>query len=130
MTAIEPVYDQLDEITDPCSTATGSNLSIVEMGLVKGVEVADGTVTVEMRLTSPMCHMVPYFIEQVEERVGDIDGIETVALETDSGHEWTPDMMSEAAQAKRQAAFDSLAEQYRDELPFEVDSEQLGTSET
>ncbi|MFD1599284.1 metal-sulfur cluster assembly factor [Halobellus rarus] len=109
------VYERLREIVDPCSAATGSNLNIVEMGLVKSVEVEDGHVDVEMRLTSPMCHMVPYFIEEVEGEVGDLDGVESVELETDHGFEWSEELMSEAAQRKRQALLDEHASRYREE---------------
>ncbi|MDZ7688990.1 MAG: iron-sulfur cluster assembly protein [Halobacteriales archaeon] len=52
------IRDALRDIVDPCSAATGSDLDIVEMGLVESVEVEDDEVIVEMRLTTPACHMV------------------------------------------------------------------------
>jgi hypothetical protein len=44
-------------------------------------------VDVEMRLTSPACFMIPLFIEEVDEKVGSVPGIESVDLETDNGFE-------------------------------------------
>ena len=102
----ERVRDALREVVDPCSTATGSNLDIVEMGLVKNIQVNDGDVRVEMRLTTPACHMVPYFIEEIEERVGALSGVESVEVETDDGMGWNTEMMSEEAKEKRQAVIE------------------------
>ena len=104
--AEDAVRDALREIVDPCSAATGSNLDIVEMGLLKSVEVDAGEVCVEMRLTTPACHMVPYFIEEIDESVGALSGVESVEVETDDGMEWEEDMMSEEATRKRRAVIE------------------------
>lgn len=106
------VRNKLREIVDPCSAANGSNLDIVEMGLVKNVEITDGDVRVEMRLTTPACHMVPYFIEEAESRLGPLPGVESVEVETDDGMEWNEDMMSEEAKEKRQAVIEKQRSRY------------------
>lgn len=111
-TAENAVRDALAEIVDPCSAANGSNLDIVEMGLVKSVEIDKGDVRVEMRLTTPACHMVPYFIEEIESRVGALSGVESVEVETDDGMEWDTEMMSEEAKEKRQAVIDKQRSRY------------------
>lgn len=109
------VRDRLSDVIDPCSAATGSNLDIVEMGLIKSIEIDHGHVYVEMRLTSPMCHMVPYFAEEVKERVGSLQGVDSVELETDAGFEWDEEMMSDEAKRSRQAVLDEHASRYQDE---------------
>lgn len=109
------VRDRLDEIVDPCSEARGTDISIVEMGLLKRIEVDDGTVHVELRITSPSCMMVGYFIEQANERVGSLPGVEDVTLETDAGLSWRDDMMSEDAKERRREHQRALAERYRRE---------------
>ena len=109
------VRERLREVVDPCSAATGSNLDIVEMGLVKSIDVDGESVRVEMRLTTPMCHMVPYFNKEVEERVRDLPGIESVEFETDGGFEWSEEMMSDEAQRRRQAVLDEHESRYRQE---------------
>ena len=106
MTSSDRVRETLREVVDPCSAATGTNLDIVEMGLVKSVEVTDDHVEVRMRLTSPMCHMVPYFVEEIEARVGELPDVESVEAETDNGLEWTQDMMSAEAKQRRQTMLD------------------------
>lgn len=117
----ERVREALSEVVDPCSAATGSRLNVVEMGLVEDIEVEEGDgdgdqVQVDLRLTSPMCHMVPYFYEEIEGRVGDLPGVASATLETDGGLEWTEDEMTEEAKRKRQAVLDGYEERFREGL--------------
>lgn len=107
MTTVEEVRRELRGIVDPCTAATGSNLDIVEMGLVKNIEVSDGQVRVDMRLTTPACHMVPYFIREIQEHVQPLSGVTEATVETDRGLEWTPNMMSGEAREKRQKLLDN-----------------------
>jgi metal-sulfur cluster biosynthetic enzyme len=116
VTTVDAVREQLHKVVDPCSAATGSNLDIVEMGLVDTIDIDDGHADIQMRLTTPACHMIPYFVQEVEEQVGDLTGIESVKLETDNGLEWTEDMMSEGAKARREEVFARQAAKYEEEL--------------
>lgn len=111
------VREELDEIVDPCSEARGTDISIVEMGLLKRIEVDGGAVHVELRITSPSCMMVGYFIEQAQERVGALEGVEEVTLSTDAGMRWTDDMMAESAKERRREHQRALAERYEQERP-------------
>jgi metal-sulfur cluster biosynthetic enzyme len=113
------VREALREIVDPCTAATGSNLDVVEMGLVEAVEVADGEVRVAFRLTTPACHMVPYFIEEIESRVEPMAGVESVTVDTDNGMQWTPDMMTDAARERRQATLEGYEAHYGEEASAE-----------
>ncbi|MWV39182.1 DUF59 domain-containing protein [Natrialba sp. INN-245] len=112
MSTTERVRDSLREIVDPCSAATGSNLDIVEMGLVKSIEIREGKALIQMRLTTPSCHMIPYFMEEVEDCLKDFSEIKTIELETDNGFEWSPDMMTEQAKQRRQAVIDEHKRRY------------------
>jgi len=105
--SVETVREELRAIVDPCTAATGSNLDIVEMGLVESIDVASGAVHVSIRLTTPACHMVPYFIEEIESRVGPLAGVESVTVDTDDGMTWTPELMTDEATERRQAALDA-----------------------
>jgi metal-sulfur cluster biosynthetic enzyme len=109
------VREQLDEIVDPCSEARGTDISIVEMGLLKRIEVEDGSVHVELRITSPSCMMVGYFIEQANERVGSLPGVEEVTLSTDAGLSWRDEMMAEEARERRREHQQALADRYAEE---------------
>ncbi|WP_336327866.1 metal-sulfur cluster assembly factor [Halovenus sp. HT40] len=107
--------NRLDEIVDPCSEARGTDISIVEMGLLKSIDVSDGHVHIDLRITSPSCMMVGYFIEQAEKRVGALDGVEEVTLTTDAGMDWREEMMAESALEQRQEHQQALADKYKQE---------------
>jgi metal-sulfur cluster biosynthetic enzyme len=109
------VREQLDDIIDPCSEARGTDISIVEMGLLKEIEVDDSAVHIELRITSPSCMMVGYFIEQATERIGGLPGVEEVTLSTDAGLSWRDDMMAGEAMARRREHQAALAERYQQE---------------
>jgi metal-sulfur cluster biosynthetic enzyme len=102
MTALtqKEVVSRLREITDPCSAATNVPLSIVEMGMVESVEVESGKVAVALRMTSPLCHALPYFQMEIERVLAGIPGIGTVTCTFDHGGNWQPDNMTVGAQRK------------------------------
>jgi metal-sulfur cluster biosynthetic enzyme len=97
MTTVEAVHTALEGIVDPCSAATGVPLSILDMGLLSGVEIRGDQVLVDLRLTSPLCHQAPYFIMEVEQRVGALAGVGSVVCRTDIGVVWEPTMMRQDA---------------------------------
>jgi metal-sulfur cluster biosynthetic enzyme len=124
------VREQLDTIVDPCSEARGTDISIVEMGLLKKIEIEEGVVDIELRITSPSCMMVGYFIEQATERVGDLPGVEAVNLGTDAGLSWREGMMSERAKERRREHQAALAERYgREEGSTAVATQAAAASE-
>ena len=95
----------LDSIGDPCSVGSGVPMGIEEMGLVQAVEVdPDGNVVIRLRLTSPTCHMVSYFKVEAEERAQRVPGVRSVRALSDTGLDWSPQMISPAAQERRRAA--------------------------
>ncbi|SEH17226.1 Metal-sulfur cluster biosynthetic enzyme [Natronorubrum sediminis] len=108
------ILERLDEIVDPCSAANGTDLSIVSMGLIEEIDIDGSHVTVSMHLTTPFCMQIPFFIDEVEDRVGSLEGVESVTLETDSGIEWSQDMMSEDACRKREQRTQARADRYRE----------------
>jgi metal-sulfur cluster biosynthetic enzyme len=103
------VRDRINTVGDPCSAAHGMPLGLADMGLVEGVDVGpDGAVAVRLRLTSPCCGMVGYFVDEVGKRVGELDGATAVDVTVDSGLDWSPDMMSDRARAHRRARLTEL----------------------
>lgn len=115
MSTEDRIRDELRGLVDPCSAATGSNLDVVEMGLVKSVDVTDGHARVEICLTTPTCHMVSYFMDEIEGRVGDLPGIDSVEVDPDDGFEWTEEMMSDEAKRRRRAVLDEHRARYERE---------------
>ena len=96
----EDVISRLDGIIDPCSAAANVPLSIVEMGMVEKLEFASATVVVALRMTSPLCHALPYFEMEVERVLAGIPGISGVKCTFDHGGNWRPDDMTVGAQRK------------------------------
>ena len=95
--SLDQVRACLNEVIDPCSAAAGARLSVLDMGLVRAIDIEGSQVTVWLRLTSPGCMMVPYFIREVEERIGELPGVGSVVCRTDLGLEWEPSMMTPLA---------------------------------
>ena len=92
----------LQKVVDPCSAANGTNLSVVEMGLVESIEIEDRRIAVNLRLTSPDCTMVGYFEEEIEREIESLNGVETVDVLPDQGFSWQPSMLSEKAKRQRE----------------------------
>lgn len=107
------IREQLDKVIDPCSAARGTDLGLVEMGLVKDVAINNEQVQISLRLTGPGCMQIPYFVEQVSKRIGDLQGVSHVSVTTDAGLEWTPEMMSESGREKREKRKQALRQQYK-----------------
>lgn len=77
--------------------------NIVDLGLVYGVECADGHATVTMTLTTPGCPMNEAISAGVEQALLALDGIDSVEVRIVWDPPWTPDRMS--ADAKRHVGF-------------------------
>jgi metal-sulfur cluster biosynthetic enzyme len=96
------VLTQLDEIKDPCSVANGTPMGLVEMGLIDSIRISDhGQVEINLRLTSPFCHMIGFFKVEATRRLKCIAGISGVIMNADMGLDWSSDRISPAAQVRR-----------------------------
>jgi metal-sulfur cluster biosynthetic enzyme len=92
MVSVEDVTEALRDVIDP-----ELGLDFVELGLIYDVEVDDSTVRVTFTLTSPGCPIGPQVTEQIEEFVGELDGVEQVSPTMVFSPPWTPERMSEDA---------------------------------
>ncbi len=92
MASVDDVTDALRDVIDP-----ELGLDFVELGLIYDVEVEGGTVSVTYTLTSPGCPIGPQISEQIEEFVGELDGVEQVSSTMTFSPPWTPELMSEDA---------------------------------
>ncbi|HSZ70183.1 MAG TPA: metal-sulfur cluster assembly factor [Solirubrobacteraceae bacterium] len=90
--SVEDVMDALTNVIDP-----ELGLDFVELGLVYGVEVDGGDVHITFTLTTPGCPIGPQVTEQMEEFVGELDGVEAVECEMVFVPPWSPERMSEDA---------------------------------
>jgi len=92
----EQVRDALRGVQDP-----EAGMSIVDLGLVYGVECAPGRVRVEMTMTSPACPLGPYLVDEVTQSIQALssDAVSVdVALVWDPP--WTPERMSAEARGR------------------------------
>lgn len=104
----EAILAALDEIKDPCSVASGAPLGLVEMGLIKQLDISGtGEVDISLCLTAPFCHMIAFFQKESTTRVGALPGVTQVTLKPDNGLDWSPSRMSPAAQARRRQLLDA-----------------------
>ena len=90
--AHDDVIDALTTVIDP-----ELGLDFVELGLVYGVEIDGGKVSVTFTLTTPDCPIDPQVSEQMQEFVGEVPGVEEVVTNMVFTPAWTPDKMSEDA---------------------------------
>ncbi len=92
MPNVDDVEAALANVIDP-----ELGLDFVELGLIYGVEVDAGKVHVTYTLTTPGCPIGPQVSEQIEEFVGELEGVESVESTMTFTPPWTPDKMSEDA---------------------------------
>jgi metal-sulfur cluster biosynthetic enzyme len=86
----EQVREVLTSVEDP-----ELHMSIVELGLIYGVEVDDeGMVTVDMTLTSPACPVGPMLQGMIYHKVMDIEGVEDVEVNLVWNPPWDPREMA------------------------------------
>jgi metal-sulfur cluster biosynthetic enzyme len=91
------IYRALATVHDTCSVFNGTNLDIVEMGLVHDVEQDGGAVRVRLLLTDPMCLYLFEMRAQIISALEPLPGIEAVEVEPVAGKLWWPERMSPAA---------------------------------
>jgi metal-sulfur cluster biosynthetic enzyme len=92
MATVEDVTEALRDVIDP-----ELGLDFVELGLIYDVEIDGGTVRITYTLTSPGCPIGPQVSEQIEEFVGELEGVEEVQPMMTFSPPWTPERMSEDA---------------------------------
>lgn len=75
MTLEEKIKKVLSEIVDPELGA-----DIVSLGFVKEIKVKNGKAMIKIRLTTPGCPLMIFFISEIEEKVKKIKGISEVKV--------------------------------------------------
>jgi metal-sulfur cluster biosynthetic enzyme len=88
----DDVLEALSNVIDP-----ELGLAFVDLGLVYGIEIDGGRVSVTYTLTTPACPIGPQVAEQMQEFIGELPGVEEVVPTMVFSPPWTPDKMSEDA---------------------------------
>ena len=96
----EQVMEVLQTCYDPCCKERA--VSVVEMGLIQGVNVADNghDVRVELLLTSGWCPFSTHLLQMIDQHLHAIEGVGEVDTEIVWNTVWTPERMSESARQK------------------------------
>ena len=96
----EQVLEVLQTCYDPCCKER--SVSIVELGLIHGVKVAENghDVRVELLLTSGWCPFSAHILQQIDQVVHGIEGVGEVDTEIVWNTVWTPERMSASAREK------------------------------
>lgn len=88
----ELVMEKLRDVIDP-----EVSLNIVDLGLVYGVTLNEGSIEVRMTLTTRGCPMSAYMTEQVTTTLSALDGVRNVKVELVWNPPWTPSRITPEA---------------------------------
>jgi metal-sulfur cluster biosynthetic enzyme len=85
----------LSEVYDPCCREKG--ISVVDMGLLRSVDVQDGHARVELLLTSGWCPFAARVLTDVTDAICARPGVDSCEVEIVWDEAWTPDRLSDSA---------------------------------
>jgi len=92
----DEVREALRGVEDP-----EAGMSIVDLGLVYGVEIAPSRIQVRMTMTSPACPVAPYIVEEAVAAIrAAAAGVPDVDVQLVWDPPWTPERMSAAARER------------------------------
>lgn len=94
MTAQE-IWSALDDVMDP-----ELPISIVDMGLVYDVRLADGRVEVDLTFTATACPCIDFIEEDIRERLLREPSVRDVAIRRVWDPPWTKERISERGRVK------------------------------
>ena len=93
MATVEDVTEALSNVIDP-----ELGLDFVELGpRLRASRSTAGGVDITFTLTTPACPIGPQVSEQMQEFVGELDGVDEVVPQMVFSPPWTPEKMSEDA---------------------------------
>ncbi|RMG44062.1 MAG: DUF59 domain-containing protein [Candidatus Dadabacteria bacterium] len=85
MVTREQIIEVLQTIEDP-----EIFLDIWFLGLVYNIEIDGSTVNIEMTFTTPACPAGPMLVDQVRQKVSEIEGVENVEVKVVFDPPWQP----------------------------------------
>jgi metal-sulfur cluster biosynthetic enzyme len=86
------VRELLHEVIDP-----ELGLDIVELGLLREVEVDGARARVRFTLTTPGCPLASYIEDEIRACLWQLPGLDQIDLTCEYEPPWTPEVMSDAA---------------------------------
>lgn len=89
----EQVLKMLKTVFDP-----EIPVNIYDLGLIYKIDIQDdGVCNIDMTLTAPSCPAADFLVEDIEQKVKSVEGINKVQVNIVFEPAWTKDMMSEEA---------------------------------
>lgn len=88
------LWQALEDVTDP-----EFPMSIVDMGLIYGIEWQGTTVHIDLTFTAMGCPAMDFIIQDIRERLLEEEGVETVEIEIVWDPPWTKERLSEKGRA-------------------------------
>ena len=92
------VLTSLEAVADPCCRERG--ISVVDMGLLRHVEVVDGTAHLELLLTSGWCPFQVDLLAEVTAAVEALPDVDRADVRIVLDEVWTPERMGVDARRK------------------------------
>jgi metal-sulfur cluster biosynthetic enzyme len=97
-TSTDRLLDALRDVYDPCCRDKG--ISIVDMGLIRSIDVHAGRAHVELVLTTGWCPFAVSVLDDVRERLETMTGVTDAQVDVVWDEPWTTERLSESARAK------------------------------
>jgi metal-sulfur cluster biosynthetic enzyme len=88
------LWEALEEVNDP-----EFPMSLVDMGLIYGIEWEDTTVRVDLTFTAMGCPAMDFILQDVRERLLQEEGVDDVEIEIVWDPPWTKERLSEKGRA-------------------------------
>ncbi|MFN2589566.1 MAG: metal-sulfur cluster assembly factor [Actinomycetota bacterium] len=86
----------INEVIDPCSRFNGSHLGLVDLGMVKDVDVHGSSATITLLLDDPVCMYTFIIQKEIREALAK-RGIDHVEIRVCGDEIWTTDRLSHVA---------------------------------
>jgi metal-sulfur cluster biosynthetic enzyme len=87
----------LQQVTDPCSAASRTPMSIVDLGLLEDAQLVDGHLHVTLCVTAPNCLMIGTIIHATRVALAGLDGVDLTEVTIDPTLVWEPTRIAPAA---------------------------------
>ncbi len=81
----EKVIDALKNCLDP-----ELHLDVWTLGLIYNLDIDEGKVSIKLTFTTPFCPYGPMLLEDIEQKVREVEGVKDVSLEVVFDPPWQP----------------------------------------
>jgi metal-sulfur cluster biosynthetic enzyme len=98
MDPADRIVEALGQVYDPCCAER--EISVVDMGLLRGIAVDEGRARVELILTSGWCPFVLDLLSSIKERIEQLPEVEGAEVDVTWEEAWSAERMSESARTK------------------------------